>query len=218
MSQSAQVSTFKFHTNSVRIVVRDGEPWFVANDVCTALDYVNTSKAVADHLDEDERSTITNSESRNGGGKLTIINESGLYALVLRSRKPQARKFAKWVTGDVLPSIRKTGSYTSTTEPQGYVPEVAFPPDVQAALDNKIWELTTQAQRIVRNYLRIKVYGADSPPAVRNQGASFATLCPCLKCFPPVGRIPQRLVHRRPVERQKARNKYCVQKTITASR
>lgn len=102
---------FNFGGNQVRLVVRDGEPWFVANDVCTALGYANTSKAIGDHLDEDERSTITNSESRNGGGQLVIINESGLYALVLRSRKPEARKFAKWVTREVLPAIRKTGQY-----------------------------------------------------------------------------------------------------------
>lgn len=102
---------FNFGDSQVRLIVRDGEPWFVANDVCTALGYANTSKAIGDHLDEDERSTITNSESRNGGGQLVIINESGLYALVLRSRKPEARKFAKWVTREVLPAIRKTGQY-----------------------------------------------------------------------------------------------------------
>lgn len=107
----ATPAIFSFNTHAVRVVVRDGEPWFVANDVCEALGYVNTSKAIGDHLDDDERSTITNSESRNGGGKLVIINESGLYALVLRSRKPEARKFAKWVTSEVLPSIRKTGGY-----------------------------------------------------------------------------------------------------------
>ncbi len=102
---------FNFGDSQVRLIVRDGEPWFVANDVCTALGYANTSKAIGDHLDEDERSTITNSESRNGGGQLVIINESGLYALVLRSRKPEARNFAKWVTREVLPAIRKTGQY-----------------------------------------------------------------------------------------------------------
>ncbi|MDI9855177.1 BRO family protein [Comamonas sp. 17RB] len=62
-------------------------------------------------MDADERSTITHSESRNSGGQFVIISESGLYALVLRSRKPEARKFAKWVTSEVLPSIRQTGSY-----------------------------------------------------------------------------------------------------------
>lgn len=107
----AHPSVFNFNSSQVRTINRDGVVWFVASDVCSALGYVNPSKAIADHLDDDERSTITNSESRNGGGLLIIINESGLYALVLRSRKPEARKFAKWVTSEVLPAIRKTGEY-----------------------------------------------------------------------------------------------------------
>lgn len=102
---------FNFNDTQVRVVMRNDQPWFVAQDVCKALGYANTSKAISDHVDGDECSTITNSESRNGGGQLSIINESGLYALVLRSRKPQARKFAKWVTAEVLPSIRTTGGY-----------------------------------------------------------------------------------------------------------
>lgn len=107
----ADITPFNFGIFSVRVIIRDNQPWFVANDICNALGYSNASKAIGDHLDDDERSTITNSESRNGGGKLVIINESGLYALVLRSRKPEARKFAKWVTSEVLPSIRQTGNY-----------------------------------------------------------------------------------------------------------
>lgn len=112
-SKAVQVSSqpvFNFGAHSVRVVVREGEPWFVASDVCAALDYKNTSKAVADHLDDDERSNEQLDRSRMGS-KSVIINESGLYALVLRSRKPEARKFAKWVTSEVLPAIRKTGVY-----------------------------------------------------------------------------------------------------------
>lgn len=108
---SALVSQFSEYTfgekHTVRVMPRDGEPWFVATDVCTALDYKNTSDAIATHLDADERY----SQSLERGGSLVLISESGLYALVLRSRKPEARKFAKWVTSEVLPSIRKTGGY-----------------------------------------------------------------------------------------------------------
>lgn len=101
---------FNFGDSQVRLIVRDGEPWFVANDVCTALGYANTSKAIGDHLDDDEKG-VTTGYTLGGEQKMTIINESGLYALVLRSRKPEARKFAKWVTREVLPAIRKTGQY-----------------------------------------------------------------------------------------------------------
>lgn len=101
---------FNFGDNQVRLVVRDGEPWFVAKDVCDTLGYSNSRDTLAKHLDEDEKG-VANSDTLGGNQQLTIINESGLYALVLRSRKPEARKFAKWVTREVLPSIRKTGQY-----------------------------------------------------------------------------------------------------------
>ena len=115
-SKAVQVSSqpvFNFGPHSVRVVVRDGEPWFVASDVCGALDYKNTSKAIGDHLDDDERTTVLVPRTHNDslGVQTNIISESGLYALVLRSRKPEARKFAKWVTSEVLPAIRKTGVY-----------------------------------------------------------------------------------------------------------
>lgn len=103
----ADITPFNFGTHTVRVITRNNQPWFVASDVCQALGYSNTSKAIGDHLDEDERYN----ESLERGGSLLLINESGLYALVLRSRKPEARKFAKWVTSEVLPSIRQTGSY-----------------------------------------------------------------------------------------------------------
>ena len=91
---------------TVRAVVKDGEPWFVAKDVCDALEIGNVSQAVS-YLDEDEKSNIiTNDIAQNGGRAPLIINESGLYSLILRSRKPEAKKFKKWVTAEVLPSIR----------------------------------------------------------------------------------------------------------------
>lgn len=99
--------TFNFNEGTVRVHLHDGEPWFVATDICASLGYKNASKAVADHLDEDERYN----ESLERGGSLVLISESGMYTLVLRSHKPEARKFAKWVTAEVLPAIRKTGRY-----------------------------------------------------------------------------------------------------------
>lgn len=98
---------------TVRAVVKDGEPWFVAKDVCDALEIGNVSQAVS-YLDEDEKSNIiTNDIAQNGGRAPLIINESGLYSLILRSRKPEAKKFKKWVTAEVLPSIRKHGVYAT---------------------------------------------------------------------------------------------------------
>lgn len=103
---------FNFHSATVRTIVQDDAPWFVAHDVAMALGYRNASDA-ARNLDEDEKGTQI-VRTPGGDQALTIINESGLYALVLRSRKPEARAFAKWVTSEVLPAIRKTGTYTMT--------------------------------------------------------------------------------------------------------
>ena len=96
---------------SIRTVELDGEPWLVGKDVAEALGYTNPQKAVRDHVDEEDR-TVNESFTVNGT-PITLINESGLYSLVLSSKLPTARKFRRWVTSEVLPSIRKTGGYTA---------------------------------------------------------------------------------------------------------
>lgn len=101
------IQVFDFEDNAVRVVDIDGEPWFVAADVCRVLGLSNPSMAV-DGLDDDEQSKYC---LGSGGSDRVIINESGLYNLIFRSRKPEAKKFRKWVTAEVLPSIRKTGAY-----------------------------------------------------------------------------------------------------------
>lgn len=95
----------------VRVIEIDGEPWMVGKDVALALGYSNPRDALANHVDEEDKSTVAihdGSQNRN----MTVINESGLYSLVLSSKLPGAKKFRRWVTSEVLPSIRKTGSYT----------------------------------------------------------------------------------------------------------
>lgn len=93
----------------VRVVMMDGEPWFVAKDVCECLDLGNPSQAVA-RLEDDERCLISN-EALRVNGDTVVVSEPGLYSLVLGSRKPEAKAFKRWVTHDVIPSIRKTGGY-----------------------------------------------------------------------------------------------------------
>ena len=101
---------------SIRTVELDGEPWLVGKDVAQALGYSDTKSALADHVDDEDkqiiqRGQIATLDIPNRGR--TIINESGLYSLVLSSKLPTARKFRRWVTSEVLPSIRKTGGYTA---------------------------------------------------------------------------------------------------------
>ena len=103
---------FNFQDYEIRLADREGNPWFVAKDVCDALGISNVSDAVST-LDEDEKSNIANNDIAQMGGKdPLVISESGLYSLILRSRKPEAKEFKRWVTHEVLPSIRKTSGYS----------------------------------------------------------------------------------------------------------
>lgn len=99
----------------IRTTVQNGEPWFVAADVCKALDIENNRKAT-NRLDDDERNTVTLSDGNRGNPNTTIVNEAGLYSLVLGSRKPEAKAFKRWITHEVLPTIRKTGGYVNSAE------------------------------------------------------------------------------------------------------
>ena len=100
---------------NVRIVIRDGEPWFVAADVCHALDISNHKDAIK-RLDDDEKSGVDLTDPHGRVQFTKIINEPGLYSLILGSRKPEAKKFKRWITHEVIPSIRKHGGYIDGQE------------------------------------------------------------------------------------------------------
>lgn len=97
----------------------EGEPWFVAADVCRALG-LGTSSDVIKRLDEDER-TLVSIEGASNGLPVNAVNEPGLYALILGSRKPEAKAFKRWITHEVIPSIRKTGGYIAGQETMGSI-------------------------------------------------------------------------------------------------
>lgn len=105
-----QLNSFVNDSFALRVVDVDGSPWFVAADVCKALDISNSRDAIS-RLDEDEKGVAT-TDTLGGVQQVSIVSESGMYALIFSSRKPEARAFRKWVTSEVLPSIRKTGSYS----------------------------------------------------------------------------------------------------------
>ncbi len=98
----------------IRTITKDGEPWFVLADVCRALE-IRNSRMVAGRLDRDELMSV---KLTSGGQRreMTVINESGLYAVIIRSDKPQAQSFRKWLTSEVIPTIRRTGGYVSNEE------------------------------------------------------------------------------------------------------
>ncbi len=105
-------SVFKFEESTpIRVITKEDEPWFVVKDICDILGLTNPTKAIS-NLDDDERSNLLLGRQ----GNTNIINESGLYALVIRSNKPNARKFRKWITSEVLPAIRRTGRYMVSSD------------------------------------------------------------------------------------------------------
>ncbi len=107
----------------IRTVIKDGEPWFVGKDVAEILGYSNTSKAVMNHVDEEDKRflmlDIADSQNGNlpvGQSKTALVNEGGLYSLIIGSKLPNAKRFKRWVTSEVLPSIRKNGGYIAGQE------------------------------------------------------------------------------------------------------
>lgn len=107
ITPAATPTIFNFDNSRIRTINKNGEPWFVAADVCSVLDIGNVSMAIQ-RLDEEE---VTLSQIEGSHRPTNIVNESGLYSLVLRSDKPEAKRFKKWITSEVLPTIRKTGGY-----------------------------------------------------------------------------------------------------------
>lgn len=121
MTTQTQLSTFNFESNSIRTLAINNEPWFVAKDLCDTLKISNVSDALL-KLDDDEKATIglTDSQAGKGAQSISIVSESGMYTLILRCRDAVKKgsvphRFRKWVTAEVLPTIRKTGKYESKT-------------------------------------------------------------------------------------------------------
>lgn len=111
-----EVKAFNFESNEVRTVLIDNEPWFVGKDVATVLGYKRPADAISSHVHIDDRG-VGKLPTPGGKQQMTIINESGVFALIFGSELDSAKRFKKWVTSEVLPSIRKTGSYSVQTDP-----------------------------------------------------------------------------------------------------
>lgn len=112
-AQATSLQVFNFNekeSTPIRVQVINNEPWFVAKDVCRVLGIANHKDAVS-RIDDDERQGVGITDPLGGRQQATAVNESGLYHLIFQSRKPEAKRFRKWVTSEVLPAIRKTGRY-----------------------------------------------------------------------------------------------------------
>lgn len=136
----------------VRVVEQGGEPWFVGKDVAEILGYSDLNKAVAMHVDDDDKKLNDKTSPSFGQRGTTLINESGLYSLILSSKLPNAKKFKHWVTAEVLPAIRKTGGYIAGSEKMSDAELMAKAVLVAQATikerDARIKELESDTQRM----------------------------------------------------------------------
>jgi len=146
-----QLVLFRFDDEPVNVLDENGQPWFVLADVCRALELTNPSK-LAQSLESEEKRTLPIGEGVGNKAKI-VINESGLYSLTMRSRKEAAKRFKKWVTSEVLPSIRKTGTYGRDTidvlnDPIALRGLLLTYTEKVLALQTKVGELTPKADAL----------------------------------------------------------------------
>ena len=178
---------FDFETNAVRVTMIDGEPWFVAMDVCRVLEHTNATKAIAS-LDDDERGTINpadlkltfgysqagrSSSGHGGARRLTVVSESGLYALIVRSNKPSAKRFRKWVTAEVLPSLRRDGFYDLTGEGAADRAELAAKRAYHAGLSEAHRDIADRRAEAVRKVDALIAEGSKIAAAVAGVAAEI---------------------------------------------
>ncbi|MGM0145736.1 anti-repressor protein [Enterococcus sp. AZ153] len=140
-----QPQIFYFEQNEVRTILVNDEPYFVGKDVAEVLGYRNTQKAILNHVDEEDKG-VTKWDTLGGKQNMTIINESGLYSLILKSKLPNARKFKRWVTSEVLPTIRKNGAYL--TDQKAY--EITHNPNSLADLLLQAGEQLKQKDLVIQ--------------------------------------------------------------------
>ncbi len=152
-------ASFSFEGAAVRTITRDGEPWFVAADVCQVLDHGNARQVVS-RLDDDEKDVLI-MDTLGGRQQMTVINEAGLYLLILlilTSRKPEAKAFKRWITAEVIPAIRKTGSYAvpaavsaiDLTDRKTLRAQLLVSLQREDELEEKVTELEPKAQALAR--------------------------------------------------------------------
>lgn len=124
--ENNQVQVFNNNQfGDVRVIMQGEQPWFVGKDVASVLGYTNTRKALLDHVDNEDKNTVTIRDGNKGNPNQVIINESGLYSLIMSSKLPSAKQFKRWVTSEILPTIRQHGAYLTPEK----VEEVLMNPD-----------------------------------------------------------------------------------------
>lgn len=152
----------------VRTVMIDGEPWFVAKDVAIALGYKNTNQSVKDNTEEEDRGASP-IMTPSGTQQMVIINESGLYSLIFGSKLDSAKKFKRWVTSEVLPSLRKTGSYRV---PQTIPEQIQLLAQGNVELNHRVDTLSERMDKIELDLPILPIEADRITESVRRKGVS----------------------------------------------
>jgi anti-repressor protein len=158
-----QIQAFTFEGAPVRTMLINDEPYFVGKDVAQALGYERSTKAVADHVDEEDKDVVPIQDSIGRMQNTPVINESGLYSLILSSKLPTAKKFKRWVTSEVLPAIRKHGAYMTDAKAKAIVTD-------KSALADLLQQAADQLKEkdILIEELKPKALFADSVAASKS--------------------------------------------------
>ena len=185
---SSAIQEFNFNARQVRVVMKDNEPYFVAKDVCDVLELKNPADVVNKGLDDDEKG-IEKIYTPGGTQNMAVINESGLYTLIMRSNKPEAKKFRKWVTSEVLPSIRKTGMYKTDKRRENDARRLELAERrlaiqqknanarlakiIQHMVDSPSYALTQESKQILVHEVTVLTTGKDYPEMLPDQAERY---------------------------------------------
>jgi prophage antirepressor-like protein len=172
----------------VRLLEKDGEIWFVGKDIAKVLDYTNSRQAINTHVDDEDKG-VSKCDTPGGKQNMTIINESGMYSLVLSSKMPKAKEFKRWVTSEVLPSIRKHGIYATDKTMDNIINN----PDFGIKLLNQLKEEREEKKKLVGKINELKPKADYTDTILKNPG--LVTITQIAKDYGMSGRKMNDLLH-----------------------
>lgn len=172
----------------VRVKEKDGQVWFVGKDIADVLEYSNSRRAINTHVDEEDKG-VSKCDTPGGKQEMTIINESGMYSLVLSSKMPKAKEFKRWVTSEVLPSIRKHGIYATDQT----IDEIIANPDFAIELLTELKKERKEKEKLVGKISELKPKANYTDKILNNSG--LVTITQIAKDYGMSGRSMNELLH-----------------------
>ena len=172
----------------VRVLEKNGEIWFVGNDIAKGLNYSSARQAIDDHVDEEDKG-VSKCDTPGGKQKMKIINESGMYSLILGSKMPKAKEFKRWATSEILPSIRKTGMYATDET----IEKILTNPDFGIKLLSQLKEEREEKKKLIGKISQLKPKADYTNKILNNKG--LVTITQIAKDYGMSGRAMNNLLH-----------------------